>query len=131
MVVVMTDRIDKAMRRLHSSELGNTTIEVYEPAVSYSPGDGFDVTYPDNADETYDARVDSPSDDADTERAGQTSEIEAVVLVRDDTWQQWTGFGEEGDAAPQVVDTADGTRYEVREPLDTHNGLLELGAVEV
>jgi hypothetical protein len=127
----MTDRIGNAMRRLHSTELNNTTIEVFEPSVSYSPGDGFSVTYPDSPTATYDVRVDSPSDDADTGRSGQTSEVDVVVLVRDDTGQQWTDFGDEADAPARIVDTADGTRYELRGPLDTHNGLLELGGVEV
>lgn len=130
----MTDRIGNAMRRLHSTELHNTTIEVFEPNIDYTAGDGWDVTYPgypDAPDATVDARIDEPSTDEETERSGATSEIDVVVTVRDDTSQQWTGFGDEQDAPAHVQGTADGTRYALREPLDMHNGLLEIGAVEV
>jgi hypothetical protein len=102
--------------------------------VSYSQGDGFDVSYPDfpgSPDATYEARVDSPSADEDRQRSGTTAEIDAEVRVRDDTGQQWTGWGEESDAPAHIRDTATGIRYEVSTHVDKHNGLTVLEVVEV
>lgn len=120
------DRIANALRRVHSSELANTTVQVFEPTVEYVQGDGWDVSYPDDPSAEIDARVDSPDASSNRERSGTTSEIDAVVIVRDDTGQQWTGFGEETEASVRVRDTADGTRYEVENRVDQHNGTLEL-----
>ena len=125
------DRVSNALRRAHSTALANTTIEVYPPSETYSQGDGWSVTYPDNPTETFDARVDEPTADSDRERSGTTAEVDVVILVRDDTGQAWTGYGEQTEAAVRVVDTADGTMYELEDVLEKHNGTLELPAVEV
>lgn len=125
------DTVKNALRRAHTSSLHNTSIEVYEPAVSYTTGDGWSVSYPSQPAAEYDARVDSPSADSDRERSGTASEIDAVVIVRDDLGQQWTGFGEEMEASVRVRDTADGTRYEVESRVDQHNGTLELEASQL
>ena len=128
---MVRDRIANALRRVHSDGLHNTRVDVYEPTESFTQGEGWDVTYPDAASATYDARVDEPSADADRERSGTSSEIDVVVIVRDDTGQQWTGFGDETDAPARVRDWADAKLYEVRTVVDAHNGTLELEAVEV
>ena len=125
------DRLENAMRRLHSDALATTTIDVYEPAESYSPGDGVDVTYPDSPSATYDARVEQPSDDTDTDRSGTTAEVDAVIRVRDDTGQDWTGFGEDGEAATHVVDTDTGARDEVQGVTDAKDGVITLEVAEV
>lgn len=122
------DRIANALRRVHSSELANTTVQVFEPNVEYVQGDGWNVTYPDQPAAEYDARVDSPSATSERDRSGTTSEIDAVVIVRDDTGQQWTDFGEEDEAPTRVEDTADSTRYEIETVVDQHNGTVKLGA---
>lgn len=127
----MTDRIANALRRAHTSDLSNTTIDVFEPSTSFTQGEGWDVTYPDSADATYDARVDSPEATAERERSGMTAEIDAVVIVRDDTGQTWTGFGTETEASVRAKDTADGTLYEVESVVDPHNGTIELEVTEV
>jgi len=128
---VTRDRIAGALRRAHTASLANTTIQVFEPTVNYDQGDGWDVSYPDTPAAEYEARVDSPEASSDRERSGTTSEIDAVVIVRDDTGQQWTGFGEEAEAPSRVEDTADGTRYEVEAVVDQHNGTLELEVAEL
>lgn len=125
------DRIANALRRAHTAALANTTIDVFEPSVEYEQGDGWTVTYPSEPTTTLDARVDSPSASSDRERSGTTSEIDAVVRVRDDTGHEWTGYGEETEAPARVEDTADGTRYEVQSVVDQHNGTLELEVVEL
>ncbi|WP_455448308.1 hypothetical protein [Natrinema thermotolerans] len=125
------DTVKDALRRVHSSTLHNTTIEVYEPSVTYNQGDGWSVSYPDLPNAAYDARVDSPSETSERERSGTTSEIDVLVRVRDDTGQQWTGWGEETDAPVHILDAADQTMYEVQSVIDQHNGTLELEAVEV
>lgn len=129
----MRETVESAMRRVHSDALANTTVEVFEPTVSHTQGEGWSVTYPtypDTPADTYEARVDSPEARGERERSGTTAEIDAIVRVRDDTGRQWTGFGEEQEAPAHVVDTADGTRYEVRTVVDTHNGLVELEVTE-
>jgi len=123
--------IESAMRRLHSTSLANATVDVLEPSVDYTAGEGYDVTYPDAATATYEARIDSPTDVTDKERAGTTAEIDAVVRVRDDTGQQWEGFGESDDASARVRDTSDGTVYQVEGVTDRHDGLTTLDVVEV
>lgn len=125
------DRIENALRRVHSDTLANTTIEVFEPTESFSQGDGYSVSWSDTADATYDARVESPSTDAERERSGTTAEVDRVVKIRDDTGQTWTGFGDATEAPVRIEDTADGTRYEVQTVEDTHNGLTKLGVVEL
>lgn len=125
------DRIQNALRRVHSDALANTTIDVYEPSESFTQGEGWDVTYPNAADATYEARVDQPDPDADRERSGTTSEVDVIIRVRDDTGQQWTGFGEETEAPARVEDAADGTMYEIRSAVKRHNGIVELEATEV
>lgn len=125
------DSLERAMRRLHSAELSNTTIEVYEPTESYTPGEGYSITYPDTPTTTYDARVDTPTDAPDSDRSGTTAEIDAVARVRDDTGQQWTSFGESGEAPVRITDTADGTTYEVQGVTDRHDGLTTLDVAEV
>jgi hypothetical protein len=127
----MTDRIDRAIRRVHDRDLSNTTIEVYEPSESYTAGEGFSVSYPSTPDATYTARVSSVSRSPDRDDGGTTAEADAVVTVRDDTGQTWTDFTDEREAPVELVDTADGTRYEVEAVTDPHNGLLELEVAEV
>lgn len=127
----MSDRIARALRSVHTSTLANTSIEVFEPTETYEAGDGFSVTYPDDPAATYDARVVSPAARADRDAGGTTAELDAVVVVRDDTGQTWTDFTDEREAPVELVDTADGTRYEVERVIDPHNGTLELEVVEV
>jgi hypothetical protein len=126
----MTDRIARALRRTHSHALKNTTIEVYEPTETYEAGDGFSVSYPADPAAVYEARVVSPAARADRDRGGTTAELDAVIVVRDDTGQVWEDFTAEREAPVEVVDTADGTRYEVERRIDPHNGTTELEVVE-
>jgi hypothetical protein len=125
------DRISRALRSVHSSALANTSIEVFEPAETYTAGEGFSVSYSDTPTASYDARVVSPAARADRDTGGTTAELDAVVVVRDDTGQTWTDFTAEREAPVEFVDPADGTRYAVERVVDPHNGTLELEAVEV
>lgn len=127
----MTDRIASALRRTHSTTLANTTIEVFEPSESYTAGEGFTVSHPSSPNASYEARVVSPASRADRDRGGTTAELDAVIIVRDDTGQTWTDFTDEREAPVEIVDTADGTRYEVERVIDPHNGTLELEVVEL
>jgi len=125
------DRINNALRRVHTSELANTTIEVFEPTESYDDDTGFEPDYPNSPTDTLDARVEQPSEDPRESEGGTTSDADAQVRVPDDTGIPWTDFGESGEAATQLEDTADGRRYEVQAVTDTHNGLLVLDVEEV
>lgn len=125
------DRISRALRRVHTNALTNTTIEVFEPTETYTAGEGFDVAYPDTPDATFDVRLSSPSAATDRNRGGTTGEIDAVISIRDDVNQQFTDFTDELEAPVEIVDTADNTRYEVESETDPHNGLIQLDVVEV
>lgn len=128
------DQIEAANRRALDLTY-NTTIGVYEPSVSYSPGDGFDVSRPDPEtdapDATYEARSEESSADADRDEGGTTAEIDREIMVRDDTGQQWVGYGDSGEAAVHVRDTGDDTVYEIQTVTDAHDGRITLEAVEV
>lgn len=124
------DRVQNALRRVHA-DLHNTSIEVYEPSVDYEQGEGYTVTYPDSPSATYDARIDTPSSSQERERSGTETEIDAVIRVRDDTGQQWTGWGEDTEAPVRITDSTDGVTYEVQDVAPTRDGLDELEVVEV
>lgn len=126
------DRVENALRRAHSDALWNADVDVFEPTVSYDQGDGFDVSYPgwpDAPDATVEARVESPEADAYRQRSGLREEIDLIVRVRDDTDQEWTGFGDEQEAPAHIG--VDGVRYEIRSDVDRRDGLLELEATEL
>lgn len=125
------DRVQNALRRVHTDALHNTTIDVFEPAESFSQGDGWSVTYPDSASATYDARVESPTDDVERTVYGTVGEIDVDVRVRDDTGQQWKSFGDDTEAPARITDTGTGITYEVQAVVEQHDGLVRLGAVEV
>lgn len=128
------DRVEAARRR--SLEVTfNTDLEVYEPSESYSPGDGFDITRPDpetdTPDATYKARAMEPEGEGERERGGTTNEIDRRFQVRDDIGQQWTGFGESGEAATHVRETGTGVVYVVTSVTDAHDGRTKLECSEV
>lgn len=125
------DRVRNAIRRAHTDTLHNTRIEVYEPSVSYTQGEGWDVSYPSTPNSVYDARVESPDATEEKQRSGTDVEIDAIVRVRDDTGQQWTGWGEEETAAVRVLDANDQTTYEVQTVVTQHDGTVEMEVVEV
>jgi hypothetical protein len=127
----MSDRIDRALKRIHKRELQNTTVEVFEPSESYTAGEGFDVTYPDVPDNKLDVRLSSPSANTDRDPGGTTGEIGAQISVPDDVDQQFTDMTDEEEAPVELRDTADGTRYEVEAVTDPHNGLLRLDVTEI
>jgi hypothetical protein len=127
----MSDRIDRALKRVHRRELQNTTVEVFEPTESYSAGEGFSVTYPDVPDNTLDVRLSSPSASTDRDPGGTTGEIDAQISVPDDVDQEFVDFTDEEEAPVELRDTADGTRYEIEAVTDPHNGLLRLDVTEV
>jgi len=125
----------EAARRRSLDLTFNTDLEVYEPSESYEAGDGFSLTIPDPEtdapDATYEARAMDPEDAADRDASGTTSELDRRFEVRDDTGQQWTDFGESGEAATRVRETATGIVYVVTSVTDAHDGRETLDCVEV
>jgi hypothetical protein len=113
----------------------NTRIAVFEPEETYTPGDGFTLTIPDpetdTPDATYEAVAMSPEDAADRERSGTTSEADRLFQVRDDTGQQWTDFGQSGEAATRIREVETGLVYVVESVTDRHDGRERLDCVEV
>lgn len=126
------DRIENAIRRLHSAELSQTTVDVYEPTESYSQSSGYDVSYPGSATTSgVDARAEPPADQTDRDAGGTTTDHDRVYLVRDDSGVSWTDFGASGQAATRFDDTDTGDRYEVVAVLDERDGLVRLACSEV
>jgi hypothetical protein len=113
----------------------DTRIDVFEPEETYTPGDGFTLTIPDpetdTPDATYEAVAMSPEDAADRERSGTTSEVDRLFQVRDNTGQQWTDFGESGEAATRIKEVETGLVYVVESVTDRHDGRERLDCVEV
>lgn len=129
-----TNQIESGRRRSLDSTY-NTRLEVYEPEETYEAGDGFTLQIPDpetdTPDATYEAVAMAPQDATDRERSGTTSEVDRRFQVRDDTGQQWTDFGESGDAATRVREVETGQDYVVASVVDKHDGREELDCVEV
>jgi len=124
------DLIADSLQRVHDTTLTNTQIEVFEPSVSYATGDGFDVSYPDDPSDTYDARIDGQNEAGEKERGGTTANIDAFIRVRDDHDQQWVGYGESGEAELRVVDTATDNEYAVESVSEPEGGLIVLRVTE-
>jgi len=124
------DHIRQAMHRVHTTALANTTVEVFTPAVSYAPGDGFNVTYPDSPDAELPARVDGQSAAGQKERGGTNAEVDATVRVRDDVDIQLTGYGEDGEASARLLDTDTGIEYRIKSVTNPSGGITVLQVVE-
>jgi len=128
------NRVESARRR--SLDLTyNTSIEVYEPDEDYETGDGFSLTIPDPEadapDATYEARAMDPTDTTGRDASGTSSEADRRFQVRDDTGQQWTDFGESGEAATRVREVETGIVYVVESVIDRHDGRETLDCTEV
>jgi len=107
------------------------TVAVFQPTETYSVGEGYALSYPDSPTTTVDGGTEPPSETADTDRGGTTTEADLVVYVRADTGVQWTGAGESGEANTRLeVDGAD-ERYEVDEVEPQFDGWLLLACSEV
>lgn len=125
------ERFSEASER-HLEDLGYVqTIEVYEPTESYTPGDGYELTYPSSPTGTVDAEVTTPEAVAKRTRGGLDTDADLLIYVPDDTGFSFTGYGSSGDGAAKVVDVETGETYRVETRVSEHNGLLRLEASEV
>jgi hypothetical protein len=106
------------------------SLDVYEPTETYTPGEGYSVTYPGSPARTVDAEIVPPEVLADRNRGGTTSEADAIIRVAEPR-SQWVGFGSEGEASVEVVDTETGVRYQVETVASERNGLTRLEASEL
>lgn len=128
------NRVESARRRALDLSF-NSTIAVFEPTESYSPGDGYTVSRPDpeteTPDATYEARAFDPQATGERARGGTTTEADRVFEVRDDTGQTWTDYGESGEAAVRVREVETGEVYTVETVTDRLDGRERLDCVEV
>lgn len=125
------DRVENALRRTHTSELTNTSIDVYVPTEEYEPGEGYTTVYSDAPTQTgLDARADSPQSESDRDAGGTTADVDRIYRVRDDARESWTGFGEDGEAAVRLEDVDTGETYTVESVVDERNGLIRLECME-
>jgi hypothetical protein len=123
----MRDHVEGALRRTHTSELANTTIDVYEPTETETVGEGINVSYPDTpTNEALSARADEPQPESDRDAGGTTADVDRVYRVRDDARDTWTGFGVAGEAALRIEDGDTGETYLVANVVDERNGLIRL-----
>jgi hypothetical protein len=124
------DFVRDALRRAHTNALANTTVEVRQPSVSYAPGDGFSVSYPDAPDAEIDARVSTPSPAGQKDRGGTAAEVDATIHIRSDVSLQLTGFGEDGKASARLTDTRTGTEFRAETVTDRTGGLTVIQGSE-
>lgn len=124
------DIVRDALQRTHTNALANTTVEVRQPSVSYAPGDGFSVSYPDAPDAEVDARVSTPSPAGQKDRGGTAAEIDATIHIRSDVSPQLTGFGDDGDASARLTDTRTGTEFRAETVTDRTGGMTVIQASE-
>mgnify|MGYP000436381089 CR=1 FL=1 len=120
------------------------TLEVYPASASYTPGDGWSVTYPDTPDATLDAEIVPPTATATRERGGLDTDADVVIFIEDEpgfsegtfgggsfSAVAYTEYGEDGEAPARLRDVTTDTYYELESYEAEHNGLLRLEAMEV
>jgi len=128
----MTDQWDRfaasAGRTLDA--LGwDANVAVYQPTEAYTPGDGFDVSYPEEPTTTLDGALDTPSDSSDVDAGGTTETADLTVYVRADVSVEFNTAGESEEALTGLV--VDGLKYVVDDIEDQFDGLLALQCDEV
>jgi hypothetical protein len=128
----MTDQWDRfadsAGRTLDA--LGfDSNVEVYQPTEEYTPGDGYETTYPDAPTTTLDGALDPPSSSPDIDPGGTTETADLVVYVRADVGIQFNDAGDTGEAKTGLE--VDGLQYVVDDIDDQQDGFLALGCDEV
>jgi len=128
----MTDQWDRfaasAGRTLDA--LGwDANVAVYQPTEAYTPGDGFDVSYPDSPTTTLDGALDVPSDSSDVDAGGTTETADLTVYVRADVGVEFNTAGDSEEALTGLV--VDGLKYVVDDIEGQFDGLLALQCDEV
>jgi len=128
----MTDQWDRfaasAGRTL--ADLGfEDTVRVYQPTETYTPGEGYDVAYPEEPTATLDGALDPPSTSADVDPGGTTETADLTVYVADDVSIQFNTAGDTGEAETGVE--VDGIKYVVDAIDDQQDGFLGLACDEV
>lgn len=104
-------------------------VAVYQPTETYTPGDGYDIAYPDAPTATIDGALDPPSSAPDIGPGGTSETADLVVYVRAAVDIQFNTAGDTGEAKTGLV--VDGLQYVVDDIDDQQDGLLALGCDEV
>jgi hypothetical protein len=105
------------------------TVEVYQPTESYVPGEGYEVTYPDDPTATLDGALDPPSSTPDIDPGGTTETADLTIYIADSVGVDFNTAGESGEAETGVE--VDGLRYVVDAIDNQQDGLLGLACDEV
>lgn len=128
----MTDQFDRfadsASRTLDA--LGwDSNVDVYQPTETYTPGDGFDVSYPDTPTVTLDGALDVPSDAPGIDEGGTTETADLSVYVRADVSVEFNTAGETDEALTGIE--IDGRKYVVDTVEEQFDGMIALSCDEV
>jgi len=128
----MTDQWDRfaasADRTLDA--LGwDAAVAVYQPTEEYTPGEGFEITYPDEPTTTLDGALEVPSDSADVDTGGTTETADLTVYVRADVPVDFNTTGETDEALTGLE--IDGRKYVVDDIEEQFDGFIALVCDEV
>ena len=104
-------------------------VDVYQPEETYTPGEGYDVHYPDVPTATLTGALEPPSTRTDVDPGGTTEQADLTVYVRADVPIQFQAGGRSGEAETGVI--VDGLKYIVDDIDDQQDGWLGLGCDEV
>lgn len=127
----MTDQWDRfeAGAERHVEALGGAdALDVFEPAETYTAGEGYRTSVPDTPTTTVDADLAAPSETAERSRAGLDTDADLLVYVPADSGVSWTAAGDASESRTRV-ETPAGDRYLVDTVTDTRDGLLRLDLV--
>jgi len=123
------DRFEASAGRTLAGLGWDQNVAVYQPEETYTPGDGFDVAYPDSPTATLDGALDVPSDRADVDEGGTTETADLTVYVRADVSVEFNTAGESEEALTGLE--VDGLKYVVDDIESQFDGLLALQCDEV
>ena len=107
----------------------NESVAVYQPTESYTAGDGYEITYPEEPTARLDAALSPPSVAADIDRGGTTESADLTVHLAADVKIAFNDAGETGEALTGLE--AAGRQYVVDEAEPQRDVFLLLRCVEV
>ena len=128
----MTDqweRFSDSTDRMLDSLGWDTNVEVYQPGEAYTPGEGYDVSYPSEPTKTLSAAVEVPSDSADVDPGGTTEMADLTIYIRTDIDLAINDAGTSGEAKTGLV--VNNQKYVIDTVEPQFDGMLALACEEV
>jgi hypothetical protein len=108
-----------------------SNVAVFEPAETFTQGEGYEISYPGTPTALLDGMIEPPSAQSDFGRGGGTREADLSVFVDADVSVDFTDAGESEEALTRIeVDEVAG-QFEVEITEPQLDGLLRLDCSEV